>query len=129
LIGSRYYVAHLTSEQLACIHAMVNLDSLGIQPTKVFLSHSSNALFDDFEHVADAMKLPADVVNVRNADEDSEPFAKRGVPTLMLHSVTPPSWRILHSPQDTFQAIDMSAYYDSYHLIAAYLAYLDNKLD
>jgi Iap family predicted aminopeptidase len=128
LVGSRYYAAHLTAQQRARIRAMVNLDSLGLGPTKVFLSHSDRTLFEKFDLVARGMKLPAEVLNVRGADEDSESFRKLGIPTLMLHSVTPPLWRVLHSPRDTLAAIDMASYYESYRLLGAYLAYLDDNL-
>ena len=36
---------------------------------------------------------------------------------------------ILHSDSDNLSAIRVDDYYDSYHLIAVYLAYLDGKLD
>ena len=36
---------------------------------------------------------------------------------------------ILHSDSDNLSAIRMDDYYDSCYLIAAYLAYLDGKLD
>ena len=36
---------------------------------------------------------------------------------------------ILHSESDNLSAIRMDDYYDSCYLIAAYLAYLDGKLD
>jgi hypothetical protein len=36
---------------------------------------------------------------------------------------------ILHSDSDNLSAIRVDDYYDSYHLIPVYLAYLDGKLD
>ena len=128
LIGSKYYAARLTAQQRASVRAMINLDSLGLGPTKVFLTHSDKALFEKLEVVAARMDLSAEVLNVRGADEDGESFKRRAIPTLMLHSVTPPRWRILHSARDTFEAIDMKAYYDTYRLLGAYLAYLDETL-
>ena len=38
------------------------------------------------------------------------------------------TWSILHSPRDKMTAIRMNDYYDSYKLIAEYLAYLDDSL-
>jgi hypothetical protein len=67
-----------------------------------------------------------DVDNLGTAD--SEPFARYRIPRITLHSVTEQSWPILHSPRDRMAAIKMNDYYDSYRLIAQYLAYLDDAL-
>jgi hypothetical protein len=45
-----------------------------------------------------------------------------------IHSVTQDTLRILHSPRDRFSAIHLDDYYDTYRLISAYLAYLDQVL-
>src|SRR5205823_3032165 len=124
LVGSSFYAAHLPAEQRDHIQAMINLDSLGMSSTKIFLSHSDEGLFERLKRVADKMTLPVDVVNVPNADEDSEAFRRRRVPTLMVHSVTPSTWRILHSVRDTLAAVNMKAYYDTYCLLVAYLSNL-----
>jgi hypothetical protein len=42
--------------------------------------------------------------------------------------VTQQTWSILHSPSDKLAAIKMNDYYNSYKLIAGYLAYLDDAL-
>ena len=42
--------------------------------------------------------------------------------------MTDQTWSILHSPSDKMSAIKMNDYYDSYRLIAEYLAYLDDTL-
>jgi hypothetical protein len=42
--------------------------------------------------------------------------------------VTEQTWSILHSPSDKMAAVKMNDYYDSYQLIAKYLAYLDDTL-
>jgi len=59
---------------------------------------------------------------------DSESFAPYQIPRITLHSVTQQTWSILHSPFDKMAAIKMNDYYDSYRLIAEYLAYLDDAL-
>ena len=58
LVGSRYYVDHLTNEQRAHIEAMVNFDSLGLGPTEVWASHSDKVLLDALASAAAASKLP-----------------------------------------------------------------------
>jgi hypothetical protein len=129
LVGSRYYVDHLTSEQRAHIEGMVNFDSLGLGPTEVWASHADKALLDALASVAMASRLPVTAVNVDNlGTADSESFARYQIPRITLHSVTQQTWSILHSPFDKMAAIRMNDYYDSYKLIAEYLAYLDDAL-
>jgi Zn-dependent M28 family amino/carboxypeptidase len=129
LVGSRYYVDHLTREQRACIEGMVNFDSLGLGPTEVWASHADKALLDALASAAAASKLPVTTMNVDNlGTADSESFARYRIPRITLHSVTPQTWSILHSPYDRLAAIKMNDYYDSYRLIAEYLAYLDDAL-
>jgi hypothetical protein len=129
LVGSRYYVGHLTNKQRAHIEGMVNFDSLGLGPTEVWASHADKALLDALASIAMASKLPVTAVNVDNlGTADSESFARYQIPRITLHSVTQQTWSILHSPSDRLAAIKMNDYYDSYKLIAEYLAYLDDVL-
>ncbi len=130
LIGSDFYAKQLAPEQVAKIQIMIDLDSLGLGPTKIWLSHSDEKLAKVLNAVAASLKLPLGVVNAEQiGDEDSTSFRKRHVPTVMLHSVTQQTVSILHSESDNLSAIRVDDYYDSYHLIAVYLAYLDGKLD
>ncbi len=129
LVGSRYYVDHLTSEQRARIEGMVNFDSLGLGPTEVWAAHANKLLLDALASAAAASKLPVGIMNVpEGADADSESFARYQIPRITLHSVTQQTWTILHSPRDKIAAIKMNDYYNSYRLIAEYLAYLDEAL-
>ena len=129
LVGSRYYVDQLTSGQRGRVEAMVNFDSLGLGPTEVWASHADKALLDALASVAASSKLPVTTMDVDNlGTADSEPFARYRIPRITLHSVTEQSWPILHSPRDRMAAIKMNDYYDSYRLIAQYLAYLDDAL-
>ncbi|MGB6630307.1 MAG: M28 family peptidase [Terriglobales bacterium] len=129
LVGSRYYADRLTSEQRTRIEGMVNFDSLGLGPTEIWASHADKMLLDALSSVAFASKLPVTVMNVPNgASADSESFARYQIPRITLHSVTQQTWSILHSPSDKMAAVKMNDYYDSYKLIAEYLAYLDDRL-
>ncbi len=129
LVGSEYYVEHLTADERARIDGVVNLDSLGLGPTEVWASHADKALLDALAAVSTESRLPASVMNVDNlGTADSESFARFHIPRVTLHSLTPDTWAILHSPRDKLAAISMDDYYDSYRLIAEYLAYLDEAL-
>lgn len=130
LLGSKYYVNHLTRDQRAHIDGMVNFDSLGLGPTKVWASHADQPLLDDLRAIAASTHLPLATENVDSigASADAESFARDHIPRITLHSVTDETWSILHSPSDKLAAVRMSDYYNSYKLIAQYLAYLDHTL-
>jgi hypothetical protein len=129
LLGSKFYVAHLTAEQRKKIVAMVNMDTLALGPTEVWASHADKQLLDPLAMVANSLKLPISVMNVDNVGTtDSESFAQVGIPRITLHSIKPETWSILHTAKDNYSAVKMNDYYDSYHLIAAYLAFLDGYL-
>ena len=126
LVGSKDYVSRLTAEDKSKIRAMVNIDSLGLSDTKVWLSRADKTLARAAFGVAQSLKLPLGVVNVDKVGlSDSGPFIDRKVPSIDFHSVTQESLRILHSPQDTMSAVRMAEYETSYALLVAYLAYLD----
>lgn len=127
--GSHYYVQHLTREQLHGIRAMVNLECLGLTPTKVWADRADRHLLSDLVLIARNRHLDLQGVNVDGVgDDDTHPFLSRHVPVITIHSVTQETWPILHSERDTLSAINLNDYYASYYLIAAYLAYLDAAL-
>ena len=129
LVGSEQFVKKLTPEERSKIQAMINLDSLGLSSTKVWLSRADKGLATALYSVANAMKLPLAAVNVEQVgSSDSESFAKRKIPSLTIHSVTQETLPILHSAKDTLAAIHPDDYYATYRLVAAYLSYLDQKL-
>jgi putative aminopeptidase FrvX len=129
LVGSEAYAKRLTREERSKIRAMVNLDSLGLSPTKVWLSHADKNLAEALNQVAYTMKLPLAYVNVEQVGSaDSEPFAKRKIPSLTIHSVTQETFPILHTDRDGLSAIHLDDYYSTYKLVAVYLAYLDQTL-
>jgi len=129
LVGSEYFAGHITADERARIDGMVNLDSLGLGPTEVWATHADRVLLDPLAAVAAESKLPVSAMNVDNlGTADSESFARYHIPRVTLHSLTSDTWAILHSPRDKLAAIKMDDYYDSYRLIAEYLAYLDDAL-
>jgi hypothetical protein len=129
LVGSRYYVSHLTKEDKTKILAMVNIDSLGLSATKIWMTRADKQLANAAEAVAHATNLPLGAVNVdRVGDSDSAPFLNARIPVIDFHSVTQETFGILHTSQDAFPALKMKEYVDSCNLLEAYLAYLDATL-
>ena len=128
-VGSIYFARLLTKFDLRKIAAMVNMDSLGTGPTRFETDRSDKRLIDSLAAVAGTVKLPVGSVNVHAVGRsDSDSFQDRKVPSINIHSLTADTFRILHSTRDRMDAIHMDDYYDSYRLIAAYLAFLDLTL-
>lgn len=131
LIGSDYYVKKLVKEKMTRIFAMVNLDSLGMTSTKVEYSSSDRKLVNLLMQVARRLNLPLSAVDIdwRIGRSDADSFLMRKIPSITIHSVTSETLRILHSTWDNPKAIKMADYYDTYRLIAAYVAALDTILN
>jgi hypothetical protein len=126
LWGSREYVKQLRKEERKQIVAVITIDSLGLTPTKVWLSHSDAALAQLCAGIAKAMKLDFQARNAEHiAMTDSMSFADAKIPVLSLHSVTTETLGLINSPHDVWDTIQWKDYYDSYRLIAATLAYID----
>ena len=129
LVGSRYYVSRLTREDKTRIRAMVNIDSLGLSDTKIWLSRADKGLANAAAVIAHSLSLPLGAVNVdRVGESDSRPFRDARIPVIDFHSVTQETFSILHTPQDAFSALKTKEYLDSCSLLVAYLAYLDATL-
>jgi peptidase M28-like protein len=130
LLGSDFYAHKLTKEERSKIQGMVNFDTLGLGPTKVWASHADKQLLDALGDIAGALQLPIGVVNVdKLGSADSESFAPFKIPRITIHSVTQETWPILHSKRDKLDVVNMDDYYSTYCLMAGYLAFLDTYLE
>ncbi len=129
LVGSRFYVESLAPPEVAKMRAMVNMDTLGLGPTEVWVSRSNPGLVKALYGLAHAMSLPLTGVNVdRVGKSDEESFIQRKIPAIIVHSLTQETIPILHTPKDTYAAVRQQDYYDSYRLLSGYLSLLDEKL-
>jgi len=129
LVGSSSYARSMTKEQVAATTAMVNMDTLGLGPTEIWGSHADKGLNGAIAYVAKQLNMPVTSMNVEQigASADSESFAARKIPSITIHSLTPEAWsaHLLHSPKDKFSAMHLDDYYQTYQLVAAYIAFLD----
>jgi Zn-dependent M28 family amino/carboxypeptidase len=129
LLGSRDFVSRLGKEEAANVRAMVNIDSLALSPIAVWRSHANASLFDMAVQTAGILKMKLDVVNVDGeGDGDSSSFRVKKIPVIDFHSVRPGTFHILHSKDDTFAAVRIADYLDSFKLLANYLEYIDSHL-
>jgi putative aminopeptidase FrvX len=128
MVGSHFYVRQMTKEQVAATHAMVNMDTLGLAPSEVWATHSDKRLMDALASIANQLKVPLTGVNVDQiGSSDSESFDERKIPRITVHSLTQATFNagILHTEKDKFSAMRLDDYYQTYRLLSAYIAYLD----
>jgi Zn-dependent M28 family amino/carboxypeptidase len=129
LAGSKAYVQQLgkTHEQVI---AMVNMDTLGLAESEVWVNRADSKLVQLMDVTAAALKLPVSGVNVEQVGStDSEPFREKKIPAITIHSLTQQTLPILHSSKDRIEAVHKGEYYRTYQLVLGYLAVLDQKLD
>jgi hypothetical protein len=127
-VGSHFYVQKMTQEEVLATDAMVNMDTLGLSPTKVWESHSDRRLTAALFYIAKRLNLPVGGVNVdKVGSTDAEQFAERKIPRITIHSLTQETWNahILHTSKDRISAMRLDDYYETYRLLGAYLALLD----
>ena len=127
-IGSRFYARQMTKERVSATDAMVNMDTLGLTATEVWASHSDKRLTGSLVYIAKLLKMPVAGMNVEQVGStDSEQFVSRKIPSITIHSLTQETWdaHILHTSKDRFAAIRLDDYYQTYLLVAAYVAFLD----
>jgi len=128
LVGSKFYISSLKAEQVKKIRTMVCMDTLALGPTEVWVSHSDKDLVRELARIATALKAPLTRMDVEKIGEsDEESFRQHKVPTITLHSLTQNTIEVLHSPQDNYKAVHFDDYYESYRLVSAYLALLDQE--
>lgn len=127
LNGSHEYVSKLSREQRSAIHAMINLECLGLTPPKIWASRADPHLLEAYARVANSLHIQAAAVNVeRVGDDDSHPFRDAHIPTLTIHSITQDTYPILHTSRDQVSVIHPDDYYAAYRVAATLLAFLDS---
>jgi putative aminopeptidase FrvX len=127
-VGSRFYARQMTNDQAAATDAMVNMDTLGLAQTEIWASHSDKRLCSALVYIAKQLGLPVKSVDVDQiGSTDSVQFAARKIPSITIHSLTQATWnaRILHTSKDRISVMRLDDYYQTYGLVAAYLAFLD----
>jgi Peptidase family M28 len=124
LVGAKSFADHLEDEGAHNVRAMINLDPLGLSPTKIWTAHSDKDLIKTLIQSVYMLKIPASQVDLTTAgNSDSDPFAELSIPQITLHSITHE-----HLRKAVPSRFRPGNYYDSYRLLCGYLALLDTTL-
>lgn len=127
LRGSQAYVKGMKGDNTK---AMLNIVSVGLAPTKIWAAQSDKDLVGSFARVAQALKVPITAMDLdEGTTTDSRPFSDKKVPTINIHSLSSATLSVPGSDKDKADLIQMQEYGDTYRLVSAYLAFLDNTLD
>jgi hypothetical protein len=127
LLGSKTYAGQMTPEDVARARALINLDCLGLGPTAILPLSADKALTNTLIHVATATRMRFRGVNVSVGLWDQDSFSHK-IPKITFHSVTQRTLKDINSFNDNFDVVRWRDYYNTYLLVAAYLAYLDVRL-
>jgi hypothetical protein len=123
-LGAVFFVQQLSRAQVDRAEAMVNVDALGLSPTKVWTAHSDKDLVHALIVMVYALKLSASQIDIAAVGKtDSDPFAARHIPQITIHSLT--QQNVATGATTQFRP---GNYYDTYRLLCGYLAYLDQSL-
>jgi hypothetical protein len=123
-VGAEFFVNHLGHARIGRAEAMVNVDALGLSPTKVWSAHSDKDLVHSLIIMVYALKLSASQIDMAAAGTtDSDPFAAHHIPQITIHSLT--QQNVATGATTQFRPTN---YYDTYRLLCGYLAYLDQTL-
>jgi hypothetical protein len=126
LRGSRAYVKDLKGADRDSVKAMLNLDSVGLGPTMVWLGRGDKKLVESLGRVAASVKAPLKGQDLDSATQvDSQPFFDRQIPTLDFHSLTAATMKVPGSAADKAELIRVAEYANTCRLLSAYLAFLD----
>ncbi|HEV7607967.1 MAG TPA: M28 family peptidase [Steroidobacteraceae bacterium] len=132
LIGSSFYARHMTREEVSATDAMVNMDTLGLASTNVWVSHSNPGLVRALAYVGHLINSPVTGVDFEAVGStDSESFVRRKIRRITIHSLTQKNHDagILHTRKDRLSAVHLDEYYETYHLMTVYLVFLDHYFD
>lgn len=124
--GSQYYAKALTKQQRGLVTGMINIESVGLTPSKAWVKKGDKNLANALFKVSDEVKIPVTNVDMPEST-DSESFRQSKMPVLTIHSLTQEAWnaKAIHGSQDQLTAMNLGLYYETYKLVSAFLAYLD----
>jgi Iap family predicted aminopeptidase len=127
--GAAHYTKALSKEDVSQITAAISLDSLGLSFTRGWSARNDKLLIGYLKGVSSTVKLPVETEDFKEATRGMQPFSKRRIPAITIHSLSKYNHEVAGSPEDTIEAIKENEYYESYMVIASYLALLDQKLE
>ncbi len=127
--GSIFFVKNLGGEK-AQVKAMIDVEGLGMGQTKVQMENSDRGLSGKMASIAKSLGIPVAGADTNIVgDSDAKSFSAAKIPVLSVHSLSGNAVRVPGTSNDNSTAVLPKDYYESYRLISAFLAYLDESLN
>lgn len=135
--GAQVWLKSLPKAERRHIRAVIDVDALGLGTTRFYTTfspfetappgsaHLQTQLL--WAAIDDGLTQAPEQTGTRHwlSVDDTDPFRAETIPSIVIHSVSPEADRMPGSADDIASAIDGNAYFQSYHLMCAYLASLD----
>ncbi|HKO12004.1 MAG TPA: M28 family peptidase [Acidobacteriaceae bacterium] len=135
--GAAVWLKSLPRAQRKNIRAVIDVDALGLGATRFYTTFSAfETAPPGSAHLQTQLLWAALDDGLTKAPEQTttrhwlsvdatDPFRAEMIPSIVIHSVPPESEHIPGSANDVASAVDGNAYFQTYHLMCAYLASLD----
>ncbi len=128
--GARFYARNMSKDEVSATDGMVNIDTLGLSHPLAWGREGSHS------HLIAILLALAKQLNVKVTNDydpsrlifDSDAFSEqRNIPSITVTSLTQDAIEehIAMTPKDKISALRFDDYYQTYRLLAAYLALLD----
>jgi hypothetical protein len=124
--GAKQFARSLNKVEAKNVRAAVNLTTLGLSFTRAWADDRVMAAY--LKQMASSVQLPVEIEDFKGVTKAAHAFQRRGIPAITIHTLNKYNKHKAGTPEDTVEAIKRDEYYESYMLIASYLAFLDQKL-
>ncbi len=125
LAGSEDFLARRRRKGMPPIRAMVNLECLGAGPPLVWANRSSDRLERIFQDAGRAAQAPLRRQILFGYQTDAFVFARAGIPTITIHSLSPHLLPLINSPADTPENLRLRWYRTTFRLLTEAVQLLD----
>jgi Iap family predicted aminopeptidase len=125
LKGSREMLKAMEATDREKICSMINLDSFGQAYPMSLRNASSPKMVDLAESLAKENKMTFNSVTIEGASSDSQSFKDKKIPAITLSGLGADWTKILHSPNDKVEKVNVDSVYLGYRFGLLYLSKID----
>jgi Zn-dependent M28 family amino/carboxypeptidase len=125
LIGSDNFVSAIPKPARSSIGSMINIDSFGFTLPWVMENTSDKTLISAAKELWKKMQLDLVSASIANADADSTPFRRAGIPAITFTGLSGDWQNYLHSHNDKLKNIKMDSVFAGYRFLLPFLVELD----
>ncbi len=125
LRGSREMVKTMAKEDRETVCSMVNFDSFGQGYPMALRNASSSKMVKFAEDFAKESNVKFTAATIEGASSDSASFVERKIPAITLSGLSSDWQKILHTPNDQVEKVNMDSVYLGYRFGLVFVSKLD----